>query len=542
MRPSEHKIADTDTFDYVIVGGGTAGCALAARLTESSNHTVLLLEAGSRDTGLWIRIPAGFTKLLTSSKYNWKFQTEPEDNVLGRTIAVPRGKGLGGSSSINGMIFVRGQPRDFDGWSQLGATGWGFEDVLPYFKKLETFESGGDSSRGTSGPVNVVRVAERHEIAEALLSSSQQAGFRSNPDYNGAEQEGFGWYQVTQRNGRRWSATDAYLRPALSRSNLAVRTNAHVTRVNFNGRQAVGVTYRVGDKEIEVRARAEVILTAGAIQSPQLLELSGIGHPDVLKKAGIPVFHPLFGVGENYYDHFATRMNWRVKLPITLNELARGWRLGIAVGQYFLSHKGILTLGTGLVHGFVKTRPELSSPDVQYFFMHASYGDASTRALDSAPGMTIGVSQLQPESKGSIHIKSPDPFTAPAIRPNFLSAQVDCDALVEGMRIARKIVEQPAMDKYRSHELNPGPGVDTDDQWLDFARRTGQTIYHPVGTCRMGKGAGAVVDERLKVCGIERLRVVDASVMPTIVSGNTAAAVMMIAEKAADLIKADRKL
>ena len=401
MRRNEHDIAAMDSFDYIIVGGGTAGCALAARLSERAEHTVLLLEAGSRDTGFWIRIPAGFTKLLTNPKYNWLFHTEPEDNVLGRTLVVPRGKGLGGSSSINGMIFVRGQPLDFDGWSQLGATGWDFANVLPYFKRLENFEDGGDDMRGHGGPVNVVRVAERHEIPEAFLSAAQQAGFAVKSDYNGTEQEGFGWYQVTQRDGRRWSATDAYLRPALSRPNLVVRTNAHVTRVNFEGRKAVGVTYRVGNEETRVTARAEVILAAGAVQSPQLLELSGVGHPDVLGKVGIPVIHALPGVGENYIDHYATRMNWRVKVPITLNEQTRGWRLGVAVGQYFLTRKGILTLGTGIAHGFVRTRPELSSPDIQYFFVHASYGDASTRALDSAPGMTIGVSQLRPESKGS---------------------------------------------------------------------------------------------------------------------------------------------
>jgi choline dehydrogenase-like flavoprotein len=311
--------------------------------------------------------------------------------------------------------------------------------------------------------------------------------------------------------------------------------------VNFDGRRAAGVTYRFGDKEIHVTARAEVILAAGAVQSPQLMELSGIGRPEMLVKAGIPVFYEIPGVGENYCDHYATRMNWRVKVPITLNELTRGWRLGAAVAQYFLTRKGILTLGTGVVHGFVRTNAELTSPDVQYFFVHASYGDASTRALDSAPGMTIGVSQLRPESTGSIHVKSSDPFAAPAIRPNFLSSQVDQDALVEGMRIARKIVEQSAMDKYRAYEISPGPTTDTSAEWLEFARRNGQTIYHPVGTCAMGNGLEAVVDERLRVRGIDGLRIVDASVMPTIVSGNTAAAVMMIAEKGADLIKADAR-
>lgn len=530
-----------ETFDYIIVGGGTAGCVLANRLTASSNHKVLVLEAGGPDNGFWIPIPAGFSKLLTNAKYNWRFQTEPEENTYNRTIVVPRGKGLGGSTLINGMIFVRGQPQDYDTWAQLGATGWSFDDVLPYFKKLENFEDGPSELRGKSGPVNIVRVAERPEISEAFIAAAQQAGFPANPDYNGASQEGFGYYQVNQRDGRRWSAADAYLKPAMSRPNLAVRTGAQVTRIDFEGRRAVGVTYREGNEEKQVRARAEVILTAGSIQTPHLLELSGVGNPDALAAAGLPLFHALPGVGNNYIDHFCTRMNWRVKLPITLNETTRGWRLGLAVAQYFLTRKGILTLGTGLAHGFVKTRPELETPDVQYFFMHASYANAGERTLDREPGMTIGVTQLRPESRGTIHAKGPDPFTPPAIRPNFLATQTDREAMIEGMRIARRIVDQPAMDPYRAYEMTPGSDVSTDDEWLDFARRDGQTIYHAIGTCSMGKGPSAVVDERLKVYGLEGLRVVDASIMPSMVSANTQAAVLMVAEKGADLVKADAK-
>ena len=529
----------TDTFDYVVVGGGTAGCVLANRLSASGGCSVVLLEAGGVDDGFWIPIPAGFSKLMARGDFNWRFQTEPEPNVHDRAIPIPRGKGLGGSSLINGMIFVRGQPQDYDAWAESGARGWSFADVLPYFKRLENFADGESELRGGGGPVDIVRVAERPPIARAFIDAAKQAGFAENPDYNGADQEGFGYYQVNQRNGRRWSAVDAYLRPALRRPNLAVRTRSHVQRIDFDGRRAVGVTYRTAAGTARVNARREVILAAGAVQSPHLLELSGVGNPAALQAAGLDVFHPLAGVGENYIDHFATRMNWRVKLPVTLNEAARGWRLGIAVGRYFLTRTGILTLGTGLVGGFVKTRAGLETPDVQYFFMHASYANAADRRLDREPGMTIGVTQLRPQSRGSIHARNSDPDVPPAMRPNFLSAPVDGETLVEGMKIARRIVDQRAMDPYRAHEMNPGPAVSTDDAWLDFARRTGQTIYHAIGTCRMGSDADAVVDQRLKVHGLEGLRVVDASIMPAMVSGNTQAAVFMIAEKGSDMILED---
>lgn len=530
-----------ETFDYVIVGGGTAGCILAARLSEDPRRSVLLLEAGGKDDGFWIPIPAGFSKLLSGDAFNWRFSTEPEDGTGNRTIVVPRGKGLGGSTLINGMIYVRGQPRDFDGWAQMGAQGWSFDDVLPYFKKLETFQApdADPAVRGTSGPMNIVRVRERAVLAEAFIAAGKQAGLPENPDYNGLDQEGVGYYQVNQKDGRRWTVVDAYLRPALGRPNLKVVTHAQAMNLMMEDRRVTGVRYRRAGVEQTATARAEVILAAGAVQSPHLLELSGIGHPDILAKAGIPLTHALPGVGNNYQDHFATRMNWRVSQPVTLNETSRGWRLARSVAQYYLTRTGILTLGTGLAFGFVKTRPELETPDVQYFFMHASYANAADRALDRLPGMTIGVTQLRPQSVGSIHAKSADPFIPPAIRPNFLAVQADCDSLVGGMRIARRIIEQPAMDPYRAYEMNPGPDVNTDAEWLDFARRTGQTIYHPVGTCAMGQGPSAVVDAKLKLLGLQGLRIADASVMPTLVSANTAAAVMMIAEKAADLIKAE---
>ncbi|WP_037266568.1 GMC family oxidoreductase [Roseivivax halodurans] len=524
--------------DFVIVGGGTAGCVLANRLSANPANRVVLIEAGEQARSPWTVIPAGFYKLLTNPRFNWMFTSDPETGTMDRPIAIPRGKGLGGSTLINGMIYVRGQRLDYDGWAQRGCTGWSFDDVAPLFRRVESYaDADPDGLRGRDGPLPVTEVAERPQIGEAFLAAASSAGHSLNPDYNGREQEGFGYYQVNQRDGRRVSAAAAYLDPVRRRPNLRIETSARVRRILVEDGRATGVTVaRDGRPDETIAAAREVVLCAGAVQTPHLLELSGIGDAARLADLGIAPVRDLPQVGENYSDHFCTRLNWRVSRPETLNELGRGLPLVREVIRYGLGRRGILTFGTGLAYGFIRTREDLAGPDIQFFFMHASYANAAERKLESEPGMTLGVTQLRPQSRGSIHARSPRLEDQPAIRPNFLDAAEDRMTMIAGMREGRRIVEQPPLDGWRVAEMSPGPNCDSDDDWLRFARSNGQTIYHAAGTCRMGTDPDAVVDPRLRVNGVAGLRVVDASIMPTQVSGNIQAAVFMIAEKGADMI------
>jgi choline dehydrogenase-like flavoprotein len=526
-----------DDADYLIVGGGTAGCILANRLTESGRHRVVLVEAGGEPRSPFIRIPAGFGHLLRSPNYNWGYGSVPDPDTDGRVIPVPSGRGLGGSGLINGMVYVRGQAADYDGWAAAGAAGWAHADVEPYFRRIEDYAQGG-RGRGRGGPLHVTQVRQRYPVADAFLRAAVEDGGRLVEDYN-LEQAGFGYYQVNQYRGRRWSPYDAYLAPVRGRSNLTVMTHAHALALTFEGGRCTGAMVSRGGSAHHLRARREVILTAGAIRSPQLLELSGIGQAELLRSIGVQVRHELPGVGENYTDHYALRVNWRLHGVRSLNESTRGWRLAAAAAQYLVRRTGILSLGPALCHGFVTTDPHEVRPDVQFLFMHASYENAARRVLDRQPGMTIGIIQQRPRSVGSVHSVSADPFQPPAIHPRFMSDPDDRRRVVAAIQLARRLVTRPSLAPLVEREMNPGPAATDDGALLAWARATGQTLYHPCGTCRMGSDDGAVVDAHLRLRGVEGLRVADASVMPTITSGNIHAPVMMIAERASEMILLD---
>ncbi len=531
----------SETFDYIIVGAGSAGCVLANRLTASGRHRVLLMEAGGPDRNIWIHIPLGYGKLFHNPKVNWLYKTEPEPELDNRQIIQPRGKVLGGSSSINGLLYVRGQHEDFDRWRQLGNKGWGFADVLPYFRRAEHQERGDDEWHGRGGPLAVSNVSEPHPLCEAYIEAAQQAGHPRNDDFNGARQEGAGYFQLTAKNGRRWSTAVGYLKPARRRPNLKVETNTLATRVLLSGRRAVGVEYRQGGTTKTAHAKAEVIVAGGAFNSPQLLQLSGLGPADLLRSHGIAVIADMPGIGADLQDHLQIRMLYRCTEPITMNDVINNWRHRYRAGlRYILSRKGLLTIGAGYAGAFLRTRPELDTPDVQLHFLIFS-ADTAGAGLHPFPGFMVSVCQLRPESRGFVRIKSNDPAQAPAIQPRYLSSRFDCDTVVAGMKQLRGIMAKPAMRRYIAEERAPGDACASDAELLAYARATGTTVYHPTSTCRMGPDPQAVVDERLRVRGIGALRVIDASIMPTVVSGNTNAAVIMIAEKGADLILEDAR-
>lgn len=543
-------MADSETYDYIVVGAGTAGCVLANRLSADPGNRVLLLEAGGDDrplhnlkqfrSNLMVQMPIGFGRTLNDPNVNWLYETEVDAGSGGRRHKWPKGKVLGGSSSINGLLYIRGQAADYDGWQQMGCEGWSYRDVLPYFRRAEHQERGPNEWHGTGGPLNISDVTEKHPISAALLEAAVEAGIPRSDDINGANQEGVTWFQLSIKNGWRHSAAVGYLHPVMSRRNLHVVTEALATRVLFDGKTAAGVEYLQGGERRVAKCRREVILAAGAVASPQLLEVSGIGRGDLLKEHGIPVLHELKGVGENLQDHYMVGCQWRLRPGcVSVNELSRGPRLLKELVKFGLTRKGLLTFAVAHIVAFCRSRPQLTRPDLQFHLMAASMdleilGRTQALVLEREPGLTCTPCQIRPESRGSVHIKSSNAVDYPRIVPNYLADPADQAAAIAGLKWARKIMSQPAIVPYLAQ---PGdPFGDTDASMLAYSRVAGATLYHAVGTCKMGHDPLAVVDPQLRVQGVQRLRVADASIMPRISSGNTNAATVMIGEKASDLI------
>ncbi|WP_395064478.1 GMC family oxidoreductase [Paraburkholderia silvatlantica] len=524
--------------DYLIVGAGSAGCVLAHRLSADARNAVLLLEAGGEDSSPWIHVPVGYFKTMHDPALDWCYRTEPDEGVAGRQIDWPRGKVLGGSSSLNGLLYVRGQREDYDRWAALGNRGWRYADVLPYFRKSEDQERGANAWHGTGGPLKVSDLRLRRPIADHFIAAAQETGIPLNDDYNGEVQEGVGYFQQTAYNGFRWSTAKGFLKPARKRSNLIVQTRAQACRILFEGRRAVGVEYLQAGVKKRARARVEVILASGAIGSPQILQHSGVGPAHVLRDAGVAVLHDLPGVGQNLQDHLQVRLVFRTR-ERTLNDevnhpLRKAW-IGL---QYALWRTGPLTLAASQVAVFTRSSPAVERPDIQ-FHMQPLSADKPGHGAHPFSAFTASVCQLRPHSRGSVEIRSTDPLQYPAIRANYLSDPRDHPVVIGGIRVARRIAAAPSLAPHIVSEFVPGERYQSDAELLEAARQFSQSIYHPAGTCKMGRDATAVVDERLRVHGLAALRVVDASIMPELVSGNTNAPVIMIAEKAADMILED---
>lgn len=533
----ESSVSDTIETDYLVIGAGSAGCVMAGRLSESGHDKVTVLEAGKRDTNPWIHVPIGYGKTMTNPKVNWMFASEPQEATANRPIGWPRGKVLGGCSSINGLLYIRGQSADYDQWRQMGNSGWGYSDVLPYFRKAEDQENGESTHHGSGGPLRVSNLIERNPLCEAFIESAQSAGYKRNYDFNGEGQEGVGYYQLTTRNARRCSAAVAYLHPARKRSNLRVETEAQVERLIVEGKRVKGAIFVRGGKRTRVLARREVILSAGAVQSPHLLMLSGIGPSEHLQEMGVEVKHDLAGVGQNLQDHYGTVLNYRSRLDTTINDIMLSPLRQVKAGlQYILTRKGPLTISAAQVGAFLKSDPSLSHPDIQFLFQTFSHGDFE-EGLHKFSGFANFVCPLRPESRGEVRLRSNNPMDAPLGLPHYFTAEADQRLLVAALKMARKVASQPGIAQHIIEEFDPGPDFNSDEELLQYGRETGVSIAHMIGTCKMGTDPMAVVDPSLKAHGLEGLRVVDASVMPTLISGNTNAPTIMIAEKAADMIK-----
>ncbi len=535
-------VADNAAFDFIVSGAGSAGCAVAARFSESGRYSVLLLEAGPRDTNPWIHIPLGFTKVFTDERVNWKFQSEPVEALDDRVLYQPRGKVLGGSSSINGTIYIRGAPADYDGWRQRGLVGWDWDSVLPYFKKAEDNERGEDEFHGAGGPLKVSDVPQDWDLPAAMVAAARESGIPANHDFNGAAQEGAGFYQFTASKHRRWSAAKAYLEPVRGRSNLEIVTNAQARRVLIEDGQAVGIEYQTASGVRRARARGEVVVCGGAFGSPQLLQLSGIGPGELLRDLGIKVHRDLPGVGAHLRDHFNTYLSFRCAQPVTMNDLALSLpRRLLAGAQYALLRSGPLTSTAITAGAFIRSDPTLERPDIQINMFSWSAAERTLEKVIPHPfsAFTFSPVHLRPDCDGSVRLNSPDPLAPPAISYDFLRTAYDRQAIIHGMRVCRQIASQPALADYMVEEVLPGPAVSSDEDLLADVRARGIANYHPVGTCRMGDAIDSATDARLRVHGVAGLRVADASVMPTIVAGNTNAPTIMIGEKAAAMILED---